>query len=847
MRADGNATAEAERDFWSRPAAEVAAALGVSPAGLDSASARQRLATAGPNRISPEDERRWFRLLLKQFSNPLVLILIFGALVSLVLADVLNATIILAIVVSNALLGFYQEYRASAAVARLRSRLALTCRVRRDGRETVVPATALVPGDIALLSAGSLVPADGLLLEATDFLVNEASLTGESFPVEKRPGLSRPDAPLTERNNAVFAGSSVRSGVATVLVVATGGRTLFGAIAKRLHHREPETEFGRGVRRFGGTLVKLMFLIVVVVLTFNQLLGRPAAESLLFAVALAVGLSPELLPVIISVTLSAGARHLAREGVIVRRLEAIENLGSMDVLCTDKTGTITSGSVSLARALDAAGAPSDDVARLGFVNAALETGIANPLDEALVAAGERRGFSTDGIRKIDEIPYDFSRRRLAIVIQDEADAAFHRLIVKGAVDNILSICTGLSADGAAHDRLDADYRAMSEQGFRVLAVAERRMAAQPGYSVHDERDLVFRGFLCFSDPVKESTAATIRALRNLGIAVKVITGDNRYAAAHVAEAVGLNPRALLTGDRLGKMRDEALWQAAPGTDLFVEIDPQQKERIVRALQRMGHAVGYLGDGINDVPALHAADVGISVDQAVDVARETADIVLLRPDLEILRQGVEEGRRTFTNTLKYISITISSTFGNMVSMALATPFLPFLPLLPKQILLNNFLADLPSVAISTDHVDPEQVRAPQRWDIGYVRRFMLTFGLLSSLFDLITFAMLLFVLKAGESLFQTSWFIVSLLTELIVVLILRTRRMALRSVPGPLLLMSTVAAIGVALALPFLGPVAHAFGFIPLGAGQLAALFAILTGYAVATEAGKRWFFRAVRA
>lgn len=853
----GPADPQTAAPFWSRSVQEVAGSLESSLTGLDAVTARMRLDTYGPNQISPESERGWLPLLLKQFTNPLVLILVFGALISLALADIVNAVIILAIVAGSALLGFYQEYRASEAVTALRSRLALTCKVLRDGEPETIPATDVVPGDVILLSAGSLVPADALVIEATDFLVNEASLTGESFPVEKRPGITRPEAPLTERSNAVFAGSSVRSGTASVLSVTTGGRTLFGAIAKRLRHEEPETEFSRGVRQFGATLIKLMFLIILIVLTANQLLGRPVIESLLFAVALAVGLSPELLPAIISVTLSSGARNLARSGVIVRRLEAIENLGSMDVLCTDKTGTITSGSVSLARAVDAFGTASDDVMRLGFLNAVFETGISNPLDEALVAAGaqaglSRAGLSQAGLRKIDEIPYDFSRRRLSIVVASEIDPSLHQLVVKGAVDQVLEHCATLQSGDvnrplgqADKDRLGAHYRAMSEQGFRVLALAERWMPARTGYTVRDEEELVFRGFLCFLDPPKTGVADTLRALCNLGIAVKIITGDNRHVAAHVAQAVGLDPHSMLTGESIARMRDEALWHAAPETDLFVEIDPQQKERIVRALQRTGHAVGYLGDGINDAPALHAADVGISVDRAVDVARETADIVLLRPDLDILRQGVEDGRRTYANTMKYISITVSANFGNMVSMAFATPFLPFLPLLPKQILLNNFLSDLPSAAISTDRVDAEQLREPQRWDVGYIRRFMVVFGLISSAFDLITFGVLLYVLNAGETLFQTSWFIVSLLTELIVVLILRTRRMALRSAPGPILLWSTVAVIALTLVLPLWEPFARVFGFVTLTMGQLSVLVVIVLAYALATEVGKQMFFRAL--
>ncbi len=836
--------------FWSQSAGEVIAGLGTSPNGLSSQEAAARLRRVGPNLVVDAAEMTPARLLLRQFESPLVLILIFGAGVSLVLREWVDASIILAIVLGSALLGFYQEFRASRAVAALKRRLALTARVLRDGGAAVVPVGALVPGDVVLLSAGNLVPADGLILEAKDFLVSEASLTGESFPVEKQPGVLPAAAPVGRRTNAVFLGSSVRSGTARALVVETGARTMFGAIAARIGARAPETEFARGVRHFGAMLVRVMIVIVLFVLTVNQLLGRPVADSLLFAVALAVGLSPELLPAIVSVTLSAGARHLAKGGVIVRRLEAIENLGSMDVLCTDKTGTLTEGAIVLDDAVDADGRASAEVRNLAFLNAALETGIANPLDAAIVAMGGREGMSADGVRKIDEIPYDFMRRRLTIVIEDRADPAFHRIISKGAFTNVLAACRQVRRGGADHDldddarqALEAFFRRKSEDGFRVLAVAERRVGAKPSYGHGDEDGLVFAGFLLFLDPPKPEAAAAIRDLASLGIAIKIVSGDNRYVTAHLAQTVGLDPNSVLTGEELAAMKDEALWHVAPRTDLFVEIDPQQKERIVRALQRTGHAVGFMGDGINDAPALHAADVGISVDKAVDVARESADVILLRHDLDVLRQGVEDGRRTFANTLKYIGMTTSANFGNMISMALATPLLPFLPLLPKQILLNNFLSDLPSVAISTDRVDREHVVQPQRWNVAEVRRFMIVFGLVSSVFDLLTFATLLLVFRAGEATFQTAWFLVSVLTELAVVLVLRTARPAYRSRPSRLLLWSTFAVAAATLALPFLGPASVIFDFTPLSAVELAAAIAIVAGYIVATEAAKRWFYK----
>ncbi|MFC7705514.1 magnesium-translocating P-type ATPase [Plastorhodobacter daqingensis] len=834
---------------WSQDADALISQLGSGPEGLASEVAAGRLVEIGPNSVNQAARAGRLWLLARQFENPIVLILLVAATISLVLRQWLDAGIVLTIVLGSAALGFWQEHRASAAVEALKARLALTARVLRDGIERVVPVREVVPGDVILLSAGNLVPADGRVILAQDFLVSEASITGESFPVEKTPGAVRPDAPVGERTNMVWLGASVRSGTAQVLVTATGRQTAFGAIAARIATREHETEFARGVRHFGYLLIRVMVLVVLLVLSVNLMLDRPVIDSLMFAAALAVGLSPELLPAIVSVTLSAGARRMAAEGVIVRRLEAIENLGSMSVLCTDKTGTLTEGRMALHAALDPAGTPSDEVARLAWLNASFETGIENPLDAALLTAGAAAGFTAAGFAKIDEIPYDFERRRLTIVLAGDASDG-HLMLTKGAFAEVLGICTSLETSTGAvtlndahRAALDAIFQARSSEGLRVLALATRRFQPQTDYDRADEAAMTFRGFLVFRDPPKADAGETIAALRGLGIAIKVISGDNRHVTAHVARAVGLDPQDMLTGEEIAAMRDEALWHRAPRTDLFVEIDPQQKERIVRALQRTGEAVGYLGDGINDAPALHAADVGISVAEAVDVARESADIVLTRRDLQVLRAGVEGGRRTFANTLKYISITTSANFGNMVSMAIVTPFLPFLPLLPKQILLNNFLSDLPSLAIASDRVDPERLARPQRWNLHEVKRFMFVFGLLSSAFDLLTFGLLLWVLHAGEALFQTSWFMISLMTELAVVLVLRTRSSAFRSRPGAILQWSTVLVLGLTLAIPWLGPLSAAFGFVPLPVGTLAAIGAILVGYIVATEAAKAWFYR----
>ncbi len=836
--------------YWSQHATALAAGLGSGADGITTAHATTQRAAFGLNSVEDAPRLSALRLLLRQFESPLVLTLAFAAAVSLALRQWVDAGIILAIVLGSSLLSFFQEYRASAAVEELKKRLALTVRALRDGVEQVLSVTQLVPGDVIVLSAGNLIPADGVLLEAQDFLVSEASMTGESFPVEKRPGIVRAEATLSERTNTVFMGASVRSGTAKVLVVRTGRRTEFGAIAGRLRARQPETDFARGVRQFGYLLIRVMVVIVLFVLTVNLLLDRPVIESLLFAVALAVGLSPELLPAIISVTLSTGARAMSTRGVIVRRLDAIENLGSMNILCTDKTGTLTEGAIVLSAVIDAASRPSAEVRRLAYVNAAMETGIENPLDAAIVAAGAAEGLTTNGLIKIDEIPYDFVRRRLTIVVADGGDTHEHLIVTKGAVANVLASCTAFDHDGeevpldaAARAELDAVFRAKGDDGFRLLALATRRVAAQPDYDRNDEREMVFRGFLVFLDPPKPEARETIANLARLGIAIKVISGDNRHVTAQMAKAVGLDAASMLTGDDLTRMKDEALWHLAPRTDLFVEIDPQQKERIVRALQRTGNSVGYLGDGINDAPALHAADVGISVAEAVDVARESADIILLSRDLDVLRRGVEDGRRTFANTLKYISITTSANFGNMISMAVATPLLPFLPLAAKQILLNNFLSDVPSLAISSDTVDAERVSAPQRWNVTDIQRFMIVFGLISSVFDLLTFGVLLYVFDAGQAVFQTSWFLISLLTELAVVLVLRTRKPALRSRPSRLLLWLTLAAAVLTLAIPFLGAASALFGFVPLSLTELAAVGAIVGGYVVATEMGKAWFFR----
>ncbi|MEK1887295.1 MAG: magnesium-translocating P-type ATPase [Phyllobacterium sp.] len=832
--------------YWSRPADKLISELATTAKGLSTIEAGKRLTAVGPNSFTEASNTTAIATLARQFRSPLVLILVFAAGVSAALGEAHESIIITTIVLASCLLSFTQEYGASKAVQALKEVVARKATVMRDGAELSVLANDLVPGDILHLSAGSLIPADGIVLEARDFNVSESALTGETFPVVKSPGLSGAGAGLASRNNNVFTGTSVRSGTATVLVVKTGGKTEFASIAAVIERQIPETEFARGIRRFGYLMTEIMLAIVILVLFANLLLHRPLIDSLLFSLALAVGLTPELLPAIISVTLARGARAMAKAGVVVRRLDAIENLGSMDLLCTDKTGTLTEGVIHLDGCLDVEGKESLQVAIWAQLNAALQTGLRNPLDEA-IANAECATDCLSRYSKVDEIPYDFIRKRLSVIVR-ELETNENLVICKGAVQNILEVCTSVLAskglqpiDTSIRTDIETRFKTWSGQGYRVLGLAIRRLSPDRTLKRQDETDLCFAGFLLFLDPPKQDMAQTLASLAERGIGIKVITGDNRYVAAHLAETIGLDHKNIITGQELARMTKSALFALASKTDLFVEIDPNQKERIVEALQHRGHIVGYLGDGINDAPALHAADVGISVSSAVDVAREAADIILLKRDLGVLGRGVDDGRKTFANTMKYISITTSANFGNMVSMALASLFMPFLPLLAKQILLNNFLSDLPSLAISTDNVDQDQTTKPRHWDIAFIRRFMLIFGLVSSFFDFVTFGFLILVAHASAQTFQTAWFIESLITELTIVLIVRTRMPFWQSRPSALLLWLTAGTFLVAIATPIL-PYAAWFGFVPLPLPIMAGLFFITIMYLIASEATKHWFF-----
>jgi Mg2+-importing ATPase len=831
---------------------ELVAAAPDDRGGLSAPEAARRQAAFGPNDPMPRGRSPLRQQLIPALTNPLVIILLLASAAAFAAGKRGNALLIVLMVVLSIGLNLWQTLRSLRAAEGLRERVAPTATVVRDGAARTVPRSEVVPGDLVRLAAGDLVPADATLLEARDLHVQEAALTGESLPAEKEaaPSGATAEAP-TPGNAAVFLGTSVVSGNGLALVTATGRSTRFGDIAVRLAARPPETEFERGTRQFGLLIMRTVFFLVLFVLLVNLALHRPALESLLFALALAVGLTPEFLPMITSVTLAQGALRMSRQKVIVKHLSAIQNFGSIDILCSDKTGTLTTAEVKLDRSLDPFGAPSQRPLALGWLNSTLETGIQSALDAAVAAAPTPQG--TSGWTKVDEIPFDFERRRLSIVIE-RAGGGGRLVITKGAPESVLDCCVSYEAAGArapldetSRERCLAVFRERSGAGDRVLAVAFRELpdTRLPAGAV--EKDLVLAGFLTFADPPREDAAACLAALRRDGVRVKILTGDNELVARRVCAAVGLeNHTKILLGADIDRMLDGALGHAAEQTSIFARVTPAQKNRILLALKRRGHVVGFLGDGINDAPSLHAADVGISVATAVDVAKDAAEILLLERSLGVLHNGILEGRKAFGNVMKYVLMGTSSNFGNMFSMAAASLFLPFLPMLPTQILLNNFLYDLAQITIPTDNVDRTYVRKPQRWDIRVIRDFMLFVGPISSVFDFLTFGALLYLFRAGPALFQTGWFVESLATQTLVLFVIRTAGNPLRSRPSLPLVATTLTVVAAGIALPFT-PIAASLGFVPLPFPFFLFLAAMTGAYLMAVELAKRRLFRRHRA
>lgn len=749
------------------------------------------------------------KLLFSQFKSPILLLLIFAAILSACLGDVIDSVIMLVIIVCATLLSFSQEYRADASVKKLLELVETKIRVRRDGKDVDISIKDVKVGDIVLLEAGSSIAADGVVNASNGLLVNESALSGESALPEKRMG------------DELYAGTYVASGQGEMLVKVVGAETKFGKVADRLKNQRPEPEFHKGITRYGLMLMQFTFLMTMFILGANLYLGKPLVESFLFALALAVGLTPQLLPAVMSLTLAKGANVLASQNVIAKRLESIEDFGSMDVLCSDKTGTLTQGTVTVAGTYDPAGADSPEVLRLAALNAALASGYTNPIDKELAAH-----YQGEALPKCFAcLPYDFARKRVAITV---STGKGYQVISKGALASILDCCPNVDRDQA---QVLLEHE--SALGHRVIGIAIKNQAT-PEIS---EQDMTFAGIVSIEDPIRVDAQATVRTLNQLGVRLKMITGDNVLVANHVASLVGLTTTAI-AGPQIAATTSEALVNLVEVNDVFAEIDPIQKERIIAATRKSGHVVGYIGDGINDAPALHAADVGISVASAAAVAKEAADIVLMKEGLAVIIDGIREGRRIFANTLKYVFITTSANFGNMVSMAVASLFLPFLPLLPKQILLNNLVTDIPAMAIAGDDVDDELTAKPRRWNVKILRTFMLVFGLQSSIFDLTSFAVLILVLHATAAQFRTFWFLESAISEVLILLVIRTRRPFFKSSPSKALIGLCVFVAVVVLATPWIPGIAF-LGFTVLPTSFLMALVAILICYVGSAEMLKR--------
>lgn len=844
-------------DFARMPAEQAMAAMGVPPGGLTGEEAEARLERHGPNELSHLQRRGVIRDLLHRMRNPLVIQMLVIALVSAAIGEVEAAVTVCGMILLSVGLSFVLDRRSSRAVESLGRRIQPRVYVLRDGRETEVRISEVVPGDIVLLQTGSVIPADLRIISAKDFFVSESALTGESMPVEKTPApVSQPASPL-DLSNMCYLGSSVISGIARGVVINTGGRTIFGAIAERLAAQREETAFDRGVRSFTWLMLRFMLVLVVLVFLIVGLSKGTWVPALLFALSVSVGLTPQMLPMILTVNLAKGALALAKKKVIVKQLPAIQNFGAIDILCTDKTGTLTQDRVVLERHVDILGNESEDVLNYAYLNSYFQTGLRSLIDRAILDAAE---LDPSGCHLVDELPFDFQRRRMSVVVEYEGD---HVLICKGAVEEIYSCCSHYQIDEEIYPLMDIirvdlfeEVEALNRQGFRVLGIAYREFdRTRTTFTVDDERNLVLLGYIAFYDPPKETTREALELLRNAGVQVKVLTGDNGDVTEKVCEDVGLEISGMVRGADLAAMTPEDFARTVEEANVFVKLTPAQKEEIIQQLRAGGHVVGYMGDGINDAPALKAADVGVAVDSGVDVAKESADIILLEKSLLVLEEGILEGRRVFANIIKYIRMGASSNFGNMFSVIGASYLLPFLPMQPVQILANNLLYDISQTGIPTDNVDPEQIEKPMRWNISGIKWFMIFIGPISSLFDYATFALMWFVFNcrayvdtavpahqdAAMKLFQTGWFVQSLLTQTLIVHVIRTRRFPfIGSRASVYLTVFTAAVMAAGAWLPYT-PLGAMLGLVPLPLTYWFWMLAFLVSYIILTHGVKLWF------
>jgi Mg2+-importing ATPase len=823
--------------------------LGTSTSGLTSQEVKKRTEIYGHNELAKRKRRSGAVQLALRFRSPLLLILLFASMVSIYVQDIVDAAIILGIVLASAALDSYQESKAVKAAEALREKVVTTATVLREGAKLEVALSDIVPGDILMLSAGDMVAADARLIAQKDLFVDQSALTGEAFPVEKIDHPLKPNGKtINEWTNFVFMGTSVTAGAATAVVCRTGTSTEYGKISKQLVARAPETEFEKGLRRFGYLMMEVTFLLVIFVFFVLSLKGPDKIlEALLFSVALAVGLTPELLPMIVSINLSKGAMSMSRKGVIVKRLSSIQNLGSMDVLCTDKTGTLTENHISLVLHTDIEGKNDDKVLLYAYLNSYFQTGLKNPLDDAMLEHGKE--VDVKAYKKTDEVPFDFTRRRASVSVQNAGEQI---MVTKGAPEEILRICTEVEFRGKVSDltpeesgKIEGQFRELSSQGYRVLGVSYKTLPSdKKTCTVGDECAMIFIGFVGFLDPPKQSAKKALEQLARVGVEIKILTGDDALVTRKVCEELGFKIRGIVTGPELAEMNEDALARVVDKTNIFARVTPAQKDRIMNSLRIHGHVVGFLGDGINDAPSLKTADVGLSVNNAVDVAKEAADIILLHKSLMVLHDGVIEGRKTFGNTMKYIRMGTSSNFGNMFSVAGGSLFLPFLPMQPTQILLNNLLYDVSETTIPTDNVDKEYIESPKRLDVAGVRKFMVFLGPISSIFDFLTFFIMLFIFHAGQSLFQTAWFLESLSTQTLVIFVIRTRKSPfIRSRPSKSLLASSIGIVLVAFIIPLIPDVGKLFGFIEPPREFFVFLAGMIVTYLTLVELVKRWFYK----
>ena len=832
--------------------------LGTSLNGLTSEEIEKRLEIYGPNEVAKEKRQSWYMRLWSNIKNPLVILLIVLGVISYLTGDIRATVMILVMVLLGIVLRYFQESRADSAAEKLKAMVSTTATAMRDDQLIEIPLQNLVPGDVIHLSAGDMVPADVRVLTAKDLFVNQAALTGESLPVEKTPLKADPSIqnPL-EMAALCFLGSSVESGTGTCVVVQTGSETYFGSLASSITGQRQLTSFDKGVNQFTWLMISFMAVMVPLVFIFNGISKGNWLEAFLFALAVAVGLTPEMLPMIVTVNLSKGALSMSRKKVIVKRLNAIQNFGAMDVLCTDKTGTITQGRIVLEKHLDVRGNDSDRVLHYGYMNSYYQTGLKNLLDVAVLDHGdlEEQLHLRAEFRKIDELPFDFVRRRMSVIVENTQNQ--HILICKGAVEEVMQLSCNVEINGEVLEVLPEHdvkrkqlVRDLNAQGFRVIAVAYRIFPGEddePHYTIQDESNMTLMGYLAFLDPPKDSAAEALEKLKSHSVSVKILTGDNDIVTGSICQQVGMPAENMLLGSDIEGMPDAKLCEAAEKTSVFAKLSPAHKERIIHALQQREHVVGFMGDGINDAPALKAADVGISVDSAVDIAKESSDIILLENSLLVLEQGVMEGRRVFGNIIKYIKMAASSNFGNMFSVLGGSLFLPFVPMLPIQVLTNNLLYDFSQTTIPTDEVDPEWLEKPRKWAIGELRRFIVFIGPISSIFDYMTFFIMLYVFKCWNNpgLFHTGWFVESLFTQTLIIHVIRTNKIPFiesRASKALLLTSLLIVAIG---ALLTISPLASALGFVPLPRLYWLLLAGMLLAYVLLTQLIKTWFIRKV--